>query len=65
MDNYEDYVRNLAIGYGETSMPLLQTHEPANRHGVEWDHSYTNVNQQEHLLDNLFLKNNNKQYKRS
>jgi hypothetical protein len=38
-------------------MPLLQTFEPANPHGIEWDHSYTLETAEEKLLNDLFLKN--------
>lgn len=54
MDNYEDHVRNLVFGYGETSMPILQTYEPANPHGIECDHDlYTKESQQDRVLKGL------------
>ncbi|XP_045449980.1 uncharacterized protein LOC123658665 [Melitaea cinxia] len=58
MENYPHYVRNLVIGYGESSMPLLQTYEPANPHGIEWDHyPYLAKTPQDNLLEKLLLKN--------
>ncbi|KAL0895959.1 hypothetical protein ABMA27_011961 [Loxostege sticticalis] len=58
MPNYTDYVRNLAIGYGESTMPILQTIPPANPHGIEWDHyPCLKKSPQETLLENLLLKN--------
>lgn len=58
INNYTDYVSNLAIGYGESSMPILQTLQPANPHGIEWDH-YPCLKESPHdvLLENLLLRN--------
>lgn len=56
--NYNDYVRNLAINYGASTMPILQTFEPANPYGVEWDHNlYTINNFKDKILEDLLLKN--------
>lgn len=58
IENYSDYVRNLVIGYGESSMPLLQTFKPANPHGIEWDHyPYLEKTPEDILLEKLLLKN--------
>lgn len=58
IENYADYVRNLIMGYGESSMPLLQTCEPANPHGIEWDHyPYLANTPHDRLLETLLLKN--------
>lgn len=59
IENYGDYVRNLVIGYGESSMPLLQTVEPANPHGIEWDHyPYLEKTPQDILLEKFNKKCN-------
>ncbi|XP_063384478.1 uncharacterized protein LOC134670606 [Cydia fagiglandana] len=58
MENYQDYVHNLAINFGKSTMPILQTIKPANPYAIEWDHSnYTNRNEKELLLERLLLKN--------
>lgn len=44
MLNYNDYIRNLAINYGPSTMPILQTFELVNTYGLEWEHHfYSNI----------------------
>ena len=58
MDSYADYVKILVMGYDESSIPLLQTCEPANPHGIEWDrYTYVDRTPIDILLEKLLLKN--------
>lgn len=58
--NYNDYVRNLAIGYGDSSMPIKQMYSAANPYGIAWDHySLLAVTPQDILMEQLLLKNVN------
>lgn len=60
MENYEQYVQNLAIGFATTSgskMPYLQVIKPANPYALEMDHDYLEKSAQEFLLEKLLLKN--------
>ncbi|KAJ2939037.1 hypothetical protein O0L34_g19017 [Tuta absoluta] len=60
IDDYESYLKNLAIGLASTTgskMPYLQLIKPANPYAMEVDHSYTEKSAQDLLLENLLLKN--------
>ncbi|KAG6465461.1 hypothetical protein O3G_MSEX015163 [Manduca sexta] len=58
IENYHEYVCNLAINFGETKMPILQLIRPANPYGMDYDHNmYSCKTMQDHLLDNLLLQN--------
>ncbi|CAH4028114.1 unnamed protein product [Pieris brassicae] len=35
MENYNDHIKNTAVSYGNTTMPILQTIRPANTYAVE------------------------------
>lgn len=59
-ESYNDYVKNLVINFGYTTAPIKQTIPPANTYGLEWDHSfYFERTGEDHILENLFLKNLN------
>lgn len=62
MENYKDYVRNLAVGFAATTgskMPFLQLVKPANPYAVEMDHDYMEKSAKDLLLEDLLLKNVN------
>lgn len=63
MENYEDYVKNLAIGFATTGskMPYLQVIKPANPYSIEMDHDYMEKSAKDLLLENLLLKNINQE----
>ncbi|CAH4035789.1 unnamed protein product [Pieris brassicae] len=57
MENYNDHIKNMAVSYGNTTMPILQTIRPANTYAVENDHQYTQKSLKDELLTDLLLKN--------
>lgn len=63
MENYKDYVMNLAIGFATTGsrMPYMQVIKPANPYAIEMDHDYMEKSAKDLLLENLLLKNINQQ----
>ncbi|KAJ0169710.1 hypothetical protein K1T71_014895 [Dendrolimus kikuchii] len=61
MDNYQDYFTNLAVSYGNTTMPILQMVKPANPYAIEWDHNYLEESVKDQFLKELALINITKQ----
>lgn len=57
MDNYNNHIKNLAVSYGNTTMPILQMVRPANPYAIENNHQYVKKSLKEKMLEDLLLKN--------
>lgn len=57
MDSYQDYIRNLAISFDKSTMPILQTIRPANTYAAVHDHHYVEKSPEDQVLEDLLLKN--------